>query len=212
MREGSFKIGTLAKLTGFGVATLRNWERRYGLLKPVRVSSGHRLYTAEDLATLQRAKALLDEGRSIGEIAVIGRDTLLTAEPASERPDTLHGMFPGAVLDALPCGVVLTDAHGKTLWVNRSLERLCGYGQAELHGRTPGSVLQGPETDKATARRIGEAVAQLRPCSARILNYAASERAYWAELEIAPVFADAEPRGFVATVREVSAEVDAHPT
>jgi MerR family transcriptional regulator, light-induced transcriptional regulator len=79
MPEGRFKIGTLATMTGLGIPTLRNWERRYGLLQPQRVQSGHRLYTLDDLTTLRRVTALLEEGRAISEIASMGREALLAA-------------------------------------------------------------------------------------------------------------------------------------
>ena len=77
--EGRFKMSTVCEQTGFNQSLLRAWERRYGLLEPDRTTGGHRLYTGNDLRVLDRIKTLLDEGRSIGEIACIGRDGLLSA-------------------------------------------------------------------------------------------------------------------------------------
>lgn len=71
-------MSTVCEQTGFNQSLLRAWERRYGLLEPDRTAGGHRLYTEKDLQVLDRIKSLLDEGRSIGEIACIGRDGLLT--------------------------------------------------------------------------------------------------------------------------------------
>ena len=212
MSHGRFKIGTLATLTGIGIPTLRNWERRYGLFKPSRAGSGHRLYTDDDLAILRRIQGLLYEGRSIGEVAALGREALLAhgakATVPASAAEALSGSLPYFVLDALPCGVLLTDLRGRTLWVNKSCERICGYGLAELRGQTPGSVLQGPDTDPTTVRKIAEAVARLRACRATILNYDNNARAYWADLEISPLLVGAEARGFVATVRDVTDEVE----
>ena len=42
-------IGEVARRTGVTVPTLRAWERRYGLLLPVRTAGGHRRYTDEDV-------------------------------------------------------------------------------------------------------------------------------------------------------------------
>jgi len=39
-------IGQLAERTGVSVETLRAWERRYGVLRPVRSRGGHRRYSA----------------------------------------------------------------------------------------------------------------------------------------------------------------------
>ena len=38
-----YTIGRVAALTGVPVATLRAWERRYGVVEPVRTDSGYRL-------------------------------------------------------------------------------------------------------------------------------------------------------------------------
>lgn len=64
-------------MSGFSPTLLRAWERRYELLEPERQPSGHRLYTEEDLRVLRRIRELMNGGRSIGEIAAIGRETLL---------------------------------------------------------------------------------------------------------------------------------------
>lgn len=92
MTGDRYKMRTVARLTGLSPAVLRAWERRYGLLKPVRGPGGHRLYTEDDLRVLQNIKVLLDEGRSIGEAAEQGREVLLTqtrlpAEPQNTRID-----------------------------------------------------------------------------------------------------------------------------
>jgi DNA-binding transcriptional MerR regulator len=48
--------------------TLRAWERRYGLIKPARTQSGHRLYTRTDIDIIHRIVALLDKGIAIGQV------------------------------------------------------------------------------------------------------------------------------------------------
>lgn len=70
----TFRIKRVAQLTGINPATLRAWERRYGLVAPGRTESGYRLYSDEDIAMLSRIKALVDDGLTIGEaIARVGR-------------------------------------------------------------------------------------------------------------------------------------------
>lgn len=77
---GLYKVSTICERTGFTPGLLRVWERRHeGLLDPHRTEGGHRLYTPDDLRVLMRVRRLLDEGRSIGEIAALGRGALLSA-------------------------------------------------------------------------------------------------------------------------------------
>ena len=89
--NGPYKIGTLSRLTGFSPILLRAWERRFTLLVPERGDGGQRLYTDDDLAVLRRVRGLMNDGRSIGEIARAGREALLH-HPAAAAPG--RGTFP----------------------------------------------------------------------------------------------------------------------
>ncbi|AHJ73688.1 MerR family transcriptional regulator [Kosakonia sacchari] len=53
----SYSIGEFAQLCGITPTTLRAWQRRYGLLKPMRTGGGHRLYSDDDV---QQALKILD--------------------------------------------------------------------------------------------------------------------------------------------------------
>ena len=66
--EGLYPIRTVSSLTGVNSITLRAWERRYGLIKPVRTPKGHRLYTQNDIDLIQQVLELLDKGISIGQV------------------------------------------------------------------------------------------------------------------------------------------------
>jgi DNA-binding transcriptional MerR regulator/methylmalonyl-CoA mutase cobalamin-binding subunit len=74
---GRYKIGSIARMTGFSVEVLRAWETRHGLLEPVRSDGGHRMYTEDDLYVLREVKRRMEKGQSIGEIARSGRRGLL---------------------------------------------------------------------------------------------------------------------------------------
>jgi DNA-binding transcriptional MerR regulator len=80
--NGRHKVGTVGRLTGFSPALLRAWEHRHQLLRPERGIGNQRLYTDDDVQVLCAVRQLLDSGRSIGEIAVLGRRALLAAAPA----------------------------------------------------------------------------------------------------------------------------------
>jgi DNA-binding transcriptional MerR regulator len=51
------------------VATLRVWERRYGVTQPLLSASGQRLYSADDVRRLALLKQLTDLGHAIGSLA-----------------------------------------------------------------------------------------------------------------------------------------------
>ncbi|HVU35935.1 MAG TPA: PAS domain-containing protein [Opitutaceae bacterium] len=84
-------------------------------------------------------------------------------------------------------GVVITDADGRIEWVNGAFTRLTGYQLAEVKGRKPGHVLQGPETDPATVAQIRRAERAGEPCHVEILNYTKEGRPFWQMLDIQPV-------------------------
>jgi MerR family transcriptional regulator, light-induced transcriptional regulator len=66
--EKLYTIGTVSKLTGVGAITLRAWERRYGLIEPVRKDSGHRLYTRQHIDQINRITALTQKGMRISQV------------------------------------------------------------------------------------------------------------------------------------------------
>ncbi len=79
-QEKLYTIGTVSNLTGVGAITLRAWERRYGLIKPVRKESGHRLYTRHHIDQINRITALTQQGIRISQIS----PEMLESEPAQE--------------------------------------------------------------------------------------------------------------------------------
>lgn len=90
MGRGHHKMATVARLTGFKPELLRAWESRHQLLSPERGPGGQRLYSDQDVAVLLGVRALLAEGRSIGEIVLLGRRELAErSRPAPVRPAEL---------------------------------------------------------------------------------------------------------------------------
>lgn len=69
-RGGSLhRSGAVARMLQMPVATLRVWERRYGLSQPQRSASGQRLYSADEVRRLALLKQLTDRGHAIGQLA-----------------------------------------------------------------------------------------------------------------------------------------------
>ena len=63
-----FPIRTVSALTGVSTVTLRAWERRYGLLCPLRTPSGHRLYTHAHVEEVRRVLALVERGIPVSRV------------------------------------------------------------------------------------------------------------------------------------------------
>ncbi|SDV04358.1 transcriptional regulator, MerR family [Pseudomonas mucidolens] len=73
--EELFPIREVSKLTGINPVTLRAWERRYGLIQPVRTESGHRLYSREDIDTVHRILDWIERGVAVSKVGkMLARD------------------------------------------------------------------------------------------------------------------------------------------
>lgn len=72
----SLSIGTVAKLTGISVHTLRAWEKRHRVVIADRSNTGRRLYHADDVYRLRLIKKLTESGHSIGNIAPLNNADL----------------------------------------------------------------------------------------------------------------------------------------
>ena len=82
-------IREVARLTGVNPVTLRAWERRYGLIQPVRTESGHRLYSRTDIDTVHRILDWIERGVAVSKVGKILARDQLPSEPATpSRSDT----------------------------------------------------------------------------------------------------------------------------
>jgi MerR family transcriptional regulator, light-induced transcriptional regulator len=62
-----FNVKAMVHQTSVAAATLRAWERRYGIPSPPRTGSGYRLYSARDVAIIRWLKAQIESGMSISQ-------------------------------------------------------------------------------------------------------------------------------------------------
>ena len=87
--SGALRIGEFARRVGISPELLRAWERRYGLLHPIRSPGGFRLYTTADAERVARMRRGLDSGLSAAEAARIAvddsRPTVGLLEDAASR-------------------------------------------------------------------------------------------------------------------------------
>jgi DNA-binding transcriptional MerR regulator len=69
-----YRIRTVAELTGVSTATLRAWERRYGVPAPARTASAYRLYSDADVAIITQMRDLVESGIAPAEAARLLRE------------------------------------------------------------------------------------------------------------------------------------------
>jgi methanogenic corrinoid protein MtbC1 len=110
-----YNLSFIVRETGIKPDTLRAWERRYGLPKPTRSPSGHRLYSQGDVEIVYWLLARQAEGMRIGQAVALWKTLEAQAQAPSERQVALSWAaepFPPHVsnLDTL--------RHG---WVNACL-------------------------------------------------------------------------------------------
>jgi len=79
-----YNLKVVVKETGLTPATLRAWERRYGLFKPQRSPGGHRLYSEDEINLLKWLVERQKEGLSISIAIDLWRDQA-TQSPAQMK-------------------------------------------------------------------------------------------------------------------------------
>ncbi|WP_420591936.1 MerR family transcriptional regulator [Bacterioplanoides sp.] len=69
--SGLYPIREFARLTGVNPATLRAWERRYGIVQPQRTDKGHRFYNDDDIKQVEHILYWLDQGYPIRQVKLL---------------------------------------------------------------------------------------------------------------------------------------------
>lgn len=107
--------------TGVPAATLRQWERRYGIPAPARSASGYRMYSPLDLAQIGQMQSLLQDGVPASRAAELARRAhpRPAPDPAPLPSTTPQQRLSGELLTALlepdldRAAVVLGAAHAQ---------------------------------------------------------------------------------------------------
>jgi PAS domain S-box-containing protein len=86
--------------------------------------------------------------------------------------------------------IIITDAKGLIEWANDGFMRISGYTIEEAIGKTPGSLLQGPETNQETKAYIRNQIKEEKSFRAELLNYSKTGNKYWIEISIQPIYDD----------------------
>ena len=83
--------------------------------------------------------------------------------------------------------VIITDRDGQMEWANQAFSNRTGYLFEDFTGLKPGNLLQGPDTDQNTVRRVGEQLREGISFSEELLNYTKTGEKYWVKFQITPI-------------------------
>ncbi len=127
-------------MTGVNPVTLRAWERRYGVPRPVRTESSYRLYSAADVEQVRRMSALCESGLTASEAARMVREEGPPVVTAASGSDDVFALVADDLFEA--ARQLDTEA------VDRHLTRALTLGSSsQIHDRILAPVMV----------RIGEA-------------------------------------------------------
>ena len=78
-----YSIKAVSQATGLSIETLRAWERRYGIVEPLRDGNGRRSYRPEDVIRLRRLREATERGHPISKLSRLSDEELhkLLEEP-----------------------------------------------------------------------------------------------------------------------------------
>jgi len=112
---------------------------------------------------------------------------ILTAQRARLREKEAEARKLAIVASRTDNAVIVTDAGGCMEWVNEGFVRLTGWTLAEVLGKKPGAVLQGPDTDPATVQHMHSQLSRGEGFRVELINYSRTGRRYWIASEVQPI-------------------------
>lgn len=119
--RGKYRIQTVAEMTGVSAATLRAWERRYGIPVPSRTDSSYRVYSEADVEMIRRVRQLCEDGLAPAQA------TRLVFEEAEAR--TVATSEHEDPFSAMQDQIVEAVEHFDTRTLDKKLERAATLGQ-----------------------------------------------------------------------------------
>lgn len=98
-----YPIREFAHLTGVNPATLRAWERRYGIITPHRTAKGHRFYSDQQIESVRQILYWLEQGYPIRQVRMLLHEpsSAPLTDQSSEHPDATWSQQQDAMIRAL---------------------------------------------------------------------------------------------------------------
>lgn len=119
--EELLPIRDVVRLTGVNPVTLRAWERRYALIRPLRTEGGHRLYSQQDVDTIRNIMSWTERGIAVSKVGELLERSKSLSAGVEESGSTGQS---GADLAAT--GSTLLD------WKNELLQAVANFDEPRL--------------------------------------------------------------------------------
>ncbi|MEO5890581.1 MAG: PAS domain S-box protein [Ferruginibacter sp.] len=87
-------------------------------------------------------------------------------------------------------GIIISDGNGMIQWVNDGFTKITGYALDDVKGREQGSILYGPLTDMAVAKRMTDELFMGEAVVEELLSYHKNGRTFWLSTSIKPICDD----------------------
>lgn len=88
-----FPIREVARQTGVNPVTLRAWERRYGLIQPLRTAKGHRMYTLEQIDKIHKVLDWLERGVAVSQVKRLLEEQIPAQSASDSAWQTQHNQW-----------------------------------------------------------------------------------------------------------------------
>ena len=108
-----YKIGEVAEAAGVRTSVLRFWETEFSFLKPVKSSSGQRLYSKSEVDLVLQVRSLLYDEK----FTIEGVKKRITAKGKLVRSDDLSNFAPPTV----DCNTILQEVRSDLKMLRDSL-------------------------------------------------------------------------------------------
>ena len=203
-------IAATARLAGVPVATLRVWERRYGVVAAHKTATVQRLYSGHDVQRLRLIKQLTERGHAIGTIAALALPALealaagelMAAAPLAAATSSRRAWVVGRAAAQKLQAVGVTPLR---VWQN--LDEAEAQAEALAVDDATGVLLVQINSLQPLAARRVRALAQRLRAQAVVVLYAFGAEAVADALRAAGAAVRREP----ATGRELAALLGATP-
>lgn len=171
-------IGELhGKVKAFMAGKLNRWNHEYRFRKK----------NGEIAHVRDKAIAIKDENGKIAR--VVGAMEDITKHKEEEQRLKLMESVVTNATDA----ILITEAEPldspdgpRIVYVNEAFEKMTGYSESEVVGKTP-RILQGPNSDFDALKRMGEKLRRWEPAEVETINYKKNGEEFWIQFLVNPV-------------------------
>ena len=135
-----------------------------------------------------KARGTVSRDNDGNAIRMIGVNWDITEQKEKEQ----HLKLLESVITNTTDAILITEAEPfdepgpRILYVNEAFTKMTGYTAEEVIGKTP-RILQGPKSDKAELKRLGEAIRRWESYEITTINYKKNGEEFWINFTLTPV-------------------------